>query len=80
MYISGQIRRHMKFWEHELSQRTWFAGDTFSAADIQMSFPLEAVASRLDLSDYPKIQEFVDRIHDRGAYKKALERGGPYEL
>lgn len=80
MYISGQIRLHMRFWESELGLRTWFGGDSFSAADIQMSFPLEAAVSRVDVADFPNIRGFVDRIHERDAYKRALERGGPYNL
>ena len=51
------------------------------AADIQMSFPIEGAASRggLDASR-PKLLAFLERIHARPAYKRALERGGPYEL
>ena len=59
----------------------WFAGAEFSAADIQMSFPLEAAAARggLDASR-PKLMGFLERIHARPAYRRALEAGGPYEL
>jgi len=56
----------------------WFAGTDFTAADIMMSFPLEAAASRMDLSGHTNIRAFLDRIHDRPAYQRALERGGPY--
>ena len=67
--------------EGELRERPWFAGSEFSAADIQMSFPLEAAAARggLDASR-PKLMGFLDRIHARPAYRRALEAGGPYEL
>ena len=63
---------------HELPGE-WFAGDAFSAADIQMSFPLEAAASRggLDASR-PRLKAFLERIHARPAYRRALERGGEY--
>ena len=59
----------------------WFAGAEFSAADIQMSFPLEAAAQRagLDVSR-PHLAAFLKRIHERPAYRKALERGGPYSF
>jgi glutathione S-transferase len=66
--------------ESELAARSWFAGDEFTAADVQMSFPLEAAAERAGLnSGRPKLMAFLDRIHARDAYKRALERGGPYD-
>ena len=53
----------------------------FSAADIQMSFPLEAAAARGGLEQgHPKAMAFLERIHARPAYKRALEKGGPYTI
>ena len=67
--------------EGELGKSTWFAGNDFTAADIQMSFPLEAAAARAGLdATRPKLMAFLERIHARPAYKRALEKGGPYEL
>ena len=43
-----------------------------------MSFPLEAAASRLRFDPYPRCRQFLERIHARPAYGRALERGGPY--
>ena len=80
-FITPQIDTHTAFVNGELGKSTWFAGDDFSAADIQMSFPMEAVVSRGDVGDrVPNIKKFVDTIHARPAYKKALERGGPFKL
>jgi glutathione S-transferase len=80
-YIQPQIHQHLAYLEGELSERSWFAGDTFSAADIQMSFPLEAAAARGGLDErFPKLKSFLDRIHARPAYQRALAQGGPYEL
>ena len=80
-YIDPQIARHLDFLEGELGQRPWFAGDAFSVADIQMSFPLEAAASRggLDASR-PKLMDFIERIRARPAYGRALAKGGPVIL
>jgi glutathione S-transferase len=76
-----QIRQHLAFLEGELGKRTWFAGDDFSAADIQMSFPLEAAAARGGLDgQYPYLVAFLDKIHARPAYRRALERGGQYDF
>jgi glutathione S-transferase len=79
-FIGPQLTRHLDFMESELTVRPWFAGDEFTAADVQMSFPLEAAAARAGLnSSRPKLMSFLDRIHARDAYKRALERGGPYD-
>jgi glutathione S-transferase len=79
--LNPQIGTAFMFLEGELSQREWFAGPEFSAADIQMSFPLEASAARSPLfRQLPKLSSFVERIHARPAYQRALERGGPHEL
>ncbi|HXZ02592.1 MAG TPA: glutathione S-transferase [Stellaceae bacterium] len=80
-FIEPQIKLHLDYMEAELGKSAWFAGPDFTAADVQMSFPLEAAASRggLDASR-PKLMAFLDRIHARPAYQRALERGGAYEL
>jgi glutathione S-transferase len=71
----------MNFWEGELGKSAWFAGNDFTAADIQMSFPLEAAATRAGLEiGHPRAMAFLERIHGRPAYQRALERGGPYQL
>lgn len=77
--ISPQIAAHTAWWEAELGKSEWFAGDAFTAADIMMSFPVEAASSRAAFSaDKPKLKAFLQRIHARPAYRRALERGGPY--
>jgi glutathione S-transferase len=80
-YLMPQIRQHLDFMEAELGKSAWFAGDEFTAADIQLSFALEASAARGGLgANYPRLSAFLDRIHARPAYRRALERGGKYEL
>jgi glutathione S-transferase len=80
-FVLPQIRSHLDFLEGELGKRSWFAGSAFSAADIQMSFPLEAAASRGGLDGrYPNLVAFLERIHARPAYRRALERGGKYDF
>lgn len=78
-FIDPQIAAHTAYWQAELSKSEWFAGDAFSAADIMMSFPLEAGASRAPYGpDKPKLKAFLKAIHARPAYQRALKRGGPY--
>jgi glutathione S-transferase len=77
-FIDPQIASHTAYWEAELGKSEWFAGDDFSAADIMMSFPIEAGASRAPYADKPLLQAFLEKIHARPAYQRALERGGPY--
>jgi glutathione S-transferase len=78
-FIGPQLTRHLDFMEAELAAHAWFAGEEFTAADVQMSFPLEAAAARAGLNaGRPKLWAFLERIHARDAYKRALQRGGPY--
>jgi len=78
-FIGPQMKRHLDYMEAALGAHTWFAGEEFTAADVQMSFPLEAAKSRAGLdASRPRLTAFLDRIHARDAYQRALERGGPY--
>jgi glutathione S-transferase len=80
-FIEPQIKLHLDYLEGELAQHPWFAGADFTAADVQMSFPLEAAAARGGLdAARPKLMDFLARIHARPAYQRALEKGGRYEL
>jgi glutathione S-transferase len=80
-FITPQIRQHLDYMEMQLGKSGWFAGDAFSGADVQLSFPLEAAAARggLDASR-PRLTDFLARIHARPAYQRALERGGEYSI
>lgn len=80
-FITPNITSHLDFMEGELGKTKWFAGNAFSGADIQMSFPVEAAAARggLDASR-PRLMAYLERIHARPAYQRALDRGGPYGL
>jgi len=79
--LGPQLANHFAFLESELANRDWFAGDAFTAADIQMSFPLEAASARSPaVNRMPRLKGFVERIQARPAYRRALEKGGPYEL
>jgi glutathione S-transferase len=80
-FVDPNLKNQLDFMEAELKMHKWFAGDEFSAADVQMSFPLEAAAQRAGLDDSrPRLMAFLKRIHARPAYKRALERGGPYSF
>jgi glutathione S-transferase len=79
--LAPQLGNHFMFIEGELSRREWFAGPDFTAADIQMSFPLEAAGSRAPaIRGMPRIKAFLERIHARPAYKRALDKGGAYDF
>jgi glutathione S-transferase len=80
-FIAPNLKRHLDFMEAELNAHSWFAGEEFTAADVQTSFPVEAAAQRAGLNaSRPKLSAFLARIHARDAYKRALERGGSYDL
>lgn len=77
--LGPQIKAHLDHWEGALERGGgWFAGGAFSAADVMMSFPVEAADSRIGFGERPHLPRFLDAIHARPAYRAALERGGPY--
>jgi len=77
--VQKMLDQHLDWLETELAARDWFAGDEFSAADIMMSFPLEASRARARLdADRPHLIDWLERIHARPAYAEALKKGGPY--
>ena len=80
-FVEPNLKRQLDFMEGELAGSDWFAGNAFSAADIQMSFPLEAAAQRAGLNaSRPRLMAWLKRIHERPAYQRALVSGGPYDF
>lgn len=79
-WLNGQIATHANFIESHLAQTPWFAGDTLSMADIQMSFPLFALLSRGGNPSLPHIVAWKERIEARPAWQLAIEKGGPFSL
>jgi glutathione S-transferase len=80
-FIEPNLVRQLDYMEGELARSAWFAGDDFSAADIQMSFPIEAAAARGGLDQRrPKLMDYLGRIHAREPYRRALERGGEFAI
>jgi glutathione S-transferase len=80
-FVLPNIERNLNFMEGELGKSDWFAGNAFTSADIQMSFPLEAARMRGGLDEKrPRLMGWLERIHARPAYRKAIERGGKYDL
>ena len=80
-FIEPQLALHLDYMESELGKSTWFAGTELTAADIQMSFPIEAAAARAGLdASRPNLHGFLARIHARPAYQRALARGGEFKL
>lgn len=80
-FVQPQIDEHLDHMNAALATSPWFAGDSFSAADVQMSFPAEAAAAggSLDASRKP-LWSYVQRIRERPAYQRAVARGGAYDL
>ncbi|MEO1167639.1 MAG: glutathione S-transferase [Pseudomonadota bacterium] len=77
--LLAMLAGHLRWLNDELFQRPWFAGDNLTAADIMMSFPLEAARERAGLDDrYPNLLAWLETIHALPAYQRALERGGDY--
>ncbi|WP_320534048.1 glutathione S-transferase family protein [Robbsia andropogonis] len=75
-----QLVRQLDYVDAHLKERDWFLGDTLSGADFQMSFPLQAAKGRVGLARWPHIDAFVNRVESREAYRRALDKGGPFSL
>lgn len=78
-FVAPNLSRHIAFLASELASSDYFAGGEFTAADIQMSFPMEAIVARVPGAP-AVLATWVSRVHERPAYKRALERGGPYDV
>jgi glutathione S-transferase len=80
-FVRGRIEEHLDYMEQALAGSDWFVGQAFSAADVQMSFPLQAAAARGGLDQgRPRLWSFLQRIQTRPAFQRAFERGGPFAL
>jgi glutathione S-transferase len=76
--IDSEIANHLSYIETGLGDREFFVGNELTGADVQLLFILEAAGSRL--APYPKLVAYRDRMHERPAYKRGIEKGGPYQL
>jgi glutathione S-transferase len=79
-FIDPNLTRHLTFLADHLGTHAWFAGDELTAADIQMSFAVEGAVARAGDMVSPRLTEYVKKFQARPAYKRAIEKGGPYEL
>jgi len=77
-FVHPQLERHLDYLEQELGRATWFAGEELTAADVQMSFPIEAAQARADLSHRPRLRAFLERVHARPAYQRAAKKVGDF--
>jgi glutathione S-transferase len=76
--IASEIENHMGYLDGELAGRSWFVGEELTAADIQLSFVIQATRLLYGLDPFPNLAGFLDRVYTRPAYRRSLERGGPY--
>jgi len=76
--ITSEIDNHFGWLDSQLAGRDWFVGTSLSAADIQLSFPIQATRRLYGIDKFPNLKGFLDRIHARPAYKQALAKGGAY--
>ena len=79
-WLNKQIATHTHFIEAELARRPWFAGDAFSMADVQMSFPIFALLARGGIDDLPQTKAWQKRVEMRPAWQRAIEQGGPVDF
>ncbi len=79
-FLKQQIENHARFIEGELAQKSWFAGDQLSMADIQMSFPVFALLARGGVENLPNLRAWKKRVEMRPAWQRAIVQGGPFDL
>jgi glutathione S-transferase len=79
-FLDPNLKAHLAFLADHLAKRPWFAGDEFTAADVQMSFPIEGAIARAGGGIYPKLTEWLAKIQARPAYQRAIEKGGEYQV
>lgn len=80
-FLAPNLKAHFTFLESEAGKSPWLAGSELSAADIQMSFPIEAAEARAHRYGFgPNLAAFLARVRARPAYQRALEKGGPLSL
>jgi glutathione S-transferase len=78
--ISSETANHLRFIEGHLAGRQFFVGDSLTGADVQMSFVAEVARAQGALPSYPNFSAWLDRIHARPAWKRAIAKGGEYAL
>lgn len=76
--VDQQVANQIAWMEQSLADRDFFAGD-FSAADIQMSYPVEVAEARglATEADTPRLKAWLGLVRARPAYRRAIDRGGP---
>ncbi|WP_428944950.1 glutathione S-transferase family protein [Pantoea sp. FN060301] len=79
-YLDKQLATHRGYIEQHLASHEWFAGSRFSIADVQMSFPLQALTARGGAAGSPAIQAWLSKVESRAAWQRALEQGGEVKL
>jgi glutathione S-transferase len=78
-FLDPNIQSHLAFLADHLAKRSWFAGDELTAADVQMSFPVEGAVARAGGGIPPRLTEWLAKIQARPAYRRAIEKGGEYQ-
>lgn len=79
-FVDPQLALHLSYLDKAVGASGYFVGDSLSGADIQMSFPIEALALRAGLDAYPRLSAYLDKVHVNPAYQRAIEKGGPVVL
>ena len=79
-YLNKQISTHARYLDDSLQKNPWFAGQSFSAADIQMSFPVVALLARGGINDLPNLQNWFNKVQQRPAWQRAIQQGGPFDI
>lgn len=78
--IDHHVALHLGYLNDTLGRQPYLAGDEFTAADVQVSFVAELAEASVPLDAFPNLQAWLRKIQDRPAYRRAVEKGGPYKF
>jgi glutathione S-transferase len=78
--IDSEIANHLSYIAQALDGRDYLVGSALTGADIQLTFVLEAADASGQLKNYPALAKYLERMQARPAYRRAIEKGGPYDL
>lgn len=78
--IESEIANHLGYVDAQLKGRQFLVGDQLSGADINMSFVAEIAEIFGKRAAFPNFDAWIRRLHERPAYKIALEKNGPYRF
>jgi len=78
--VNSEIENNLTYMSNALGSGDYLMGASFTGADVQISFVLEMARAMGRLNAFPSLSAYLDRLHARPAYQRAIEKGGVYTI